>query len=76
MLSDTSIQLSGISLAIPFAVRYVEFVLSRFTVRPCGKAPFQYLLGSPYVSPLCMFGESVFALVPDHEVRAPKSTNR
>ena len=30
----------------------------------------------PYVSPLCMFGESVFALIPDHEVRAAKLTNR
>ena len=29
-----------------------------------------------YVSPLCMFGESVFALIPDHEVRAAKLTNR
>ena len=25
---------------------------------------------------LCMFGESVFALIPDHEVRAAKLTNR
>ena len=31
---------------------------------------------TPYVSPLCMFGESVFALIPDHEVRAAKLTNR
>ena len=37
--------------------------------------PDQYLLGAPYVSPLCMFGESVFALIPDHEVRAAKLTN-
>ena len=28
------------------------------------------------MSPLCMFGESVFALIPDHEVRAAKLTNR
>ena len=27
-------------------------------------------------SPLCIFGESVFALIPDHEVRAAKLTNR
>ena len=33
-------------------------------------------LGTPCVSPLCMFGESVFALIPDHEVRAAKLTNR
>ena len=57
-------------------VKYAGFVLSRFTVRPDGRTPFQYLLGTPYVSPLCMFGESVFALIPDHEVRAAKLTNR
>ena len=28
------------------------------------------------MSPLCMFGESVFALIPDHEVRGAKLTNR
>ena len=74
--TNTSIQLSGISPAIQFAVRYAGFVLSRFTVRPDGKTPFQYLLGSPHVSPLCMFGESVFALIPDHDVRAAELTNR
>ena len=74
--TNTDIQLSAISLAIPFAVRYAGFVLSRFTVRPDGRTPFQHLLGTPYVSPLCMFGESVFALIPDHEVRAAKLTNR
>ena len=73
---NTGIQLSAISPAIPFAIRYAGFVLSRFTVRPDGRTPFQYLLGTPYVSPLCMFGESVFALIPDHEVRAAKPTNR
>ena len=73
--TNTGIQLSAISLAIPFAVRYVGFVLSRFTVRPDGRTPFQYLLGTPYVSPLCMLGESVFALIPDQEVRAAKLTN-
>ena len=69
-------QLSAISPASPFAIRYAGFVPSRFTVRPDGRTPFQYLLGTPYVSPLCMFGESVFALIPDHEVRAAKLTNR
>ena len=34
------------------------------------------LLGTQCVSPLCMFGESLFALIPDHEVRAAKLTNR
>ena len=72
--TNTGVQLSAISPAIPFAIRYAGFVLSRFTVRPDGRTPFQ--LGAPYVSPLCMFGESVFALIPDHEVRAAKLTNR
>ena len=74
--TNTDIQLSAISPAIPLAVRYAGFVLPRFTVRPDGRTPFQCLLGTPYVSPLCMFGESVFALIPDHEVRAAKLTNR
>ena len=74
--TNTGIQLSAISPAIPLAIRYAGFVLSRFTVRPNGRTPFQYFLGTPYVSPLCMFGESVFALIPDHEVRAAKLTNR
>ena len=67
---------TAISLATPYAIRYAGVVLPRFTVRPDGRTPFQYLLGTPYVSPLCMFGESVFALIPDHEVRAAKLTNR
>ena len=74
--TNTGMQLSAISLAIPFATRYAGFVLSSFTVRRDGRTPFQYLLGTPYVSPLCMFGEPVFALIPDHEVRAAKLTNR
>ena len=62
---------------LPFRLQFVTLDLfSRFTVRPDGRTPFQYLLGTPYVSPLCMFGESVFALIPDHEVRAAKPTNR
>ena len=73
--TNTGVQLSAVSPAIPFAIRYTGFVLSRFTVRPDGTTPFQYVLGTPYVSPLCMFGESVFALIPDHEVRAAKLTN-
>ena len=43
--TNTGIQLSAISLAITFAVRYAGFVLTRFTVRPDGRTPFQYLLG-------------------------------
>ena len=42
-------------------------------MRPDGRTPFQYLLGTPCVSLLCMFGESVFALIPDHEVRASQT---
>ena len=74
--TNTGIQLPAISPAIPFAIRYAGFVLSRFTVRPDDRTPFQYLLGTPCVSPLRMFGESVFALILDHEVRAAKLTNR
>ena len=73
--TDTGIQFLGISLAIPIAISYAGFVLSRFAVRPDGRTPFQYFLGTPYVSHLCMFGESVFALIPDQEVRAAKLTN-
>ena len=74
--TNTGTQLSAISLAVPFGVRYAGFELTRSKVRPDGRTPFQYLLGTPYVSPLCMFGESVFALIPDHEARAAKLTNR
>ena len=42
--TNTGIQLSAISLAIPFAIRSAGFVLSRFSVRPDGRNPFQYLL--------------------------------
>ena len=62
--TNSGVQLSPIPPAIPFAIRYTGFVLSRFIVRPDGRTPSQYLLGTPYVSPLCMFGESVFALIP------------
>ena len=74
--TNTGVQLSSISLAVPYAIRYAGFVLSRFTVRPDGRTAFQYLLGTPYVSPLCMFGESVLPSIPDHKVRAAKLTNR
>ena len=73
--TNSGMQHSAISPAIPFAIRCAGFVLSRFTLRPDGRTPSQYLLGTPYVSPLCMFGESVFALIPNHEVRAAKLTN-
>ena len=46
------------------------------SVRPDGRTPFQKMLGTPYESPLCTFGASVFALIRDHEVRAAKLPNR
>ena len=63
--TNTGLRLSATSPAIPFAVRYAD-----------GRTPFQYLLAAPYASPLCVFGESVFALILHHEVRAAKLTNR
>ena len=74
--TNTGVQLLAISRAISFAIRYTGFVITRFTVRPDGRTPFRYLLGTPYVSLLCMFGESAFPLIPDFEVRAAKLTNR
>ena len=71
--TNTGVQLSAISAAIPFAIRYAGFVPSKFTVRPDGRTPFQYLLRTPFASLLCMFGESVFALIPDHEVLAEET---
>ena len=44
--TNTCMQLSATSLAIPFSVRYDGFVLTRFTVRIDGRTPFQYLLGA------------------------------
>ena len=38
--TNTDIQLSAISPAIPFAICHAGFVLSRFTVRPDGRIPF------------------------------------
>ena len=74
--TTTGTRLSAMSLAIPLAVRYAGFVLTRFSVRPDGRTPFQFLLRTPFVSPLCMFGESVFASISDNELRAAKLTNR
>ena len=39
--TNTGMQHSATSLAIPFAVRYVGFVLTRFNVRPDGRTSFQ-----------------------------------
>ena len=74
--TNTGMQLSAILLAIPFcgSLRWICALKIHSATRR--KNPFQYLLGTPYLSPLCMFGESVFALIPDHEVRAAKLTNR
>ena len=38
--TNTGIQLLATSCAIPFAIRYAGFVLSRFTVRPGGRTSF------------------------------------
>ena len=74
--TNTGIQLSEISPASPFALRYAGFVLSRFTMRP-DAAPHSIFARTPYVTPLCMFLLNRYsALIPDHEVRAAKLTNR
>ena len=67
--TNTGIQLSAISFAIPFSIRHAGFVLSRFTVRPTAERH------SNICSELRMY-HSVFALIPDHGVRAAKVTNR
>ena len=36
------------------------------TVRQDERTPLQYLLGAPCASTLCVFGESVFPVIPDH----------
>ena len=59
--------------AIQFAVRCTGFVFTRFTVRPDGRTSFQYLPGAGYVSGLCVFGESVFGIIREHDVRAASS---
>ena len=63
--TNTGVQLSAISLAIPFAIRYVGFVLSSATRRQNPMPIFVW--NSIMYHFLCMFGESVFALIPDHE---------
>ena len=45
-------------------------------MRRDGRTPFQYLLGTPYVSLLCMFGESVFPLISRSRSACSKHTNR
>ena len=42
----------------------------------CSRTPFKRLSGAPQASHLCVFDETVFATIPDHEVRAAKLTNR
>ena len=62
---------------LPFHLQFVtQDLFSQDSQCDPTAEPFQYLLGTPNVSPLCMFGESLFALTPDHEVRAAKLTNR
>ena len=51
--TNTGIQLSAISPAIPFAVRYAGLVLPRFTVRPDGRTRFQNIWSELRMCPLC-----------------------
>ena len=74
--TNICLHLSATSPAIPFAVRYAGNVFTRFTVRANGRTPFQRVVGAPDASALCVFGESVFALIPDREAPAAKFTNR
>ena len=66
--TNTGLQLSAISPTIPFAVRYAGCVLTRFTMRPDGRTPFQYLLGAPNASAMCVVGQSLCALILDHTI--------
>ena len=63
---------------LPFHLQFVTQDLCSQDIQ-CGLTAERHsstCLETPYVSPLCMFSESVFALIPDHEVRAAKLTNR
>ena len=66
--TNTGLQLSATSPTIPFAVRCAGCVLTRFTMRPDGRTPFQYLLGAPNVSAMCVVGQSLCALILDHTI--------
>ena len=68
--TNTGIQLLGTSFVAN------PLVLTRLTVRVDGRTQFPFVLRAQYDSPLCVLGESVFALSPDREVRAAKLTNR
>ena len=75
-IETNTVQFSAISLAIPFAIRYAGFVLSRFTVQPTAE-PHSNICLELHMYHLCAtFGEAVFALIPDHEVRAAKTDER
>ena len=74
--TNTGLQLAATSPAIPFAVRYADFVQTRSTMTLEGRTLFQYLSGAPYASVVFVLGESIFAMILDHEVRAGKLTNR
>ena len=41
-----------------------------------GRTPFLFLLGASNASGVFVFGESVFTMIPDHEVMAGELTNR
>ena len=62
--------------AIPFAIRYAGFVL--FKIHSATRAePHTNICSDIHMYHVCAcLGESVLALIPDHEVRAAKLTNR
>ena len=72
--TNTGLQLSATSPAIPVTVRYAGFVLTRFTLRPDGRTTFQFLFGA--CISLVRVGESGFYMISDREVGAVKLTNR
>ena len=66
--SETGVEIDTANPAFDMALQYASFVLTRFTVRPDGRTPFEAAVGGRYSSPLCCFGESIFALIPDTEI--------
>ena len=62
---------------LPFHLQFVLWICSlKIHSETRRQNPFPYSFRSPCVSLLCMFSASVFAVIPDHEVRAAKLTNR
>ena len=78
---DASRHKSRRTLAYSFQQFHLPFHLRFVTLDLCsgdshlrlddGRTPFKYLLGTPYVSNLSMFGESVFAIIPIMKCEQP-----